>query len=110
MEAEVNFTIKVAYLRFQEQLKRKSQQHSRQDANESRLISAGGEDIYLQPNFDKHTNLFLDFKQFQFKAALRRHGISLEEFEQLKDGDEELRTLFDAIIHFPFVGIVKEKG
>jgi len=51
-------------------LKRKSQLHSRLDANESRLATGAADDIFLQPNFDKHTNLFLDFKEFQFRAAL----------------------------------------
>ena len=67
MEVEANFTIKVAYLKFQEQLKRKSSQMSmQQDARNMDVSRLGGaiEDIYLQPNFEKHTNLFADFKQF----------------------------------------------
>ena len=67
MQIEANFTIKVAYLKFQENLKRKSQQMSSdiQGAPDvSKLGGAAADDIYLQPNFEKHTNLFSDFKQF----------------------------------------------
>ena len=50
------------------------------------------DDIFLQPNFEKHTNLFQDFKHLQFTASLQRHGISLEQFEELLLVDTELRT------------------
>ena len=109
MQVEANFTIKVAYLKFQEQLKRKSSQLDN-DVDQSRLSTtvAKTDDIFLQPNFEKHTNLFQDFKQLQFAASLQRHGIKLERFEELLSVDNELRLHFDTIIHFPFVGLVKE--
>ena len=108
MQVEANFTIKVAYLKFQEQLKRKSSQLDN-DVDQSRLSTvAKTDDIFLQPNFEKHTNLFQDFKHLQFAASLQRHGIKLERFEELLSMDSELRLQFDTIIHFPFIGLVKE--
>ena len=67
MEVEANFTIKVAYLKFQEQLKRKS---SQLDNDTSRLSATKAEDIFLKPNFEKHTNLFHDFKAMQIAGSL----------------------------------------
>ena len=46
----------------------------------------------------------------EFSAALKRHGITLEKFEEILNADNDLRLTFDSIIHFPFIGLVKEKG
>ena len=110
MEVEANFTLKVAYLKFQEQLKRKSGEAARLNVTESRQPELPVDDIFLQPNFEKHTNLFLDFKHQAFQAALRRHGISLQTFEELCSSAPELQDDFNQRIHFPFIGLVREKG
>jgi len=97
-------------------LKRKSHHFSDEDDNagnnigDQSRVAVQMEDIYLQPNFEKHTNLFQDFKNIQFAACLKRHAISLEQFEELMQESSELRDQFDQLIHFPFVGLVKEKG
>lgn len=64
----------------------------------------------MHPNFEKHTNLFLDFKRLQLEPALKRHGISIERFDSLCNLDQSLRREFDTYLHFPFIGLVKEKG
>ena len=46
----------------------------------------------------------------EFSAALKRHGITIDQFEELLQSDSDVRSTFDSVIHFPFIGLVKEKG
>ena len=68
------------------------------------------DEIYLHPNFEKHTNAFLDFKNIQLRAAFRRHGITLERLDALLSLDRNLLRDYDSLLHFPFIGLVREKG
>ena len=66
----------------------------------------------MQPNFEKHTRLYLDFYNIQIANCLKKHGVTLERFEEIIDmeGQKTLKDLYNANCHFPFIGLVKEKA
>lgn len=51
--------------------------------------------MFAFTNFDEHTRLYELFKQEQVAAALRRHGLSLEDLEQALETNKELRQMYD---------------
>ena len=106
MAIEANFVTMVGYLKFKEQNRKK--QSKIPHGNESHT---GSEDIFLQPNFEKHTNLYKDFYNIQVLACAKKHGLSVEKFETCLfeiEQNQKLLDFYNAQCHFPFIGLVRE--
>ena len=76
MAIEANFVTMVGFLKFKEQNRKK--QSKIPHGSESQT---GSEEIFLQPNFEKHTNLYKDFYNIQVLACAKKHGLSEEKLE-----------------------------
>ena len=76
MAIEANFVTMVGFLKFKEQNRKK--QSKIPHGSESHT---GSEEIFLQPNFEKHTNLYRDFYNIQVLACAKKHGLSEETLE-----------------------------
>ena len=70
------------------------------------------DEIFLQPNFEKHTNLYLDFYKIQIANCLKKHGLTLERFEAVINASENQSIFesYNAQCHFPFIGLVRERA
>ena len=108
MALEANFVTMVGYLKFKEQNRKK--QSKIPHGSESHT---GSESIFVQPNFDKHTNLYKDFYNIQVLACAKKHGLSPEKLETFlfeTESNQNILNSYNAQCHFPFIGLVREKG
>jgi len=73
-----------------------------------RMESLGSDELYIDTGFDKHYKLYESFKNFHISQTLNKYSLTNEKFVKLMAKHTAVKFKFDSLIHFPFVGLVKE--